>query len=551
MQWWKEAVIYQVYPRSFADSNGDGIGDLRGIIDHVDHLVELGVDCVWLSPHFDSPNHDNGYDIRDYRKVMAEFGTMADFDELLAVLTGHGIRLVLDLVVNHTSDEHEWFMASRASTDNPYRDYYIWRDGVGDGPPNNYTAFFGGSAWQRDDATGQWYLHYFATQQPDLDWENPQVRAEVYELMRFWLDKGVAGFRMDVIPFISKHPGLPDLVGRERHAPQFVYAKGPRLHEFLHEMHREVLAPYDAVAIGEAFGVAIDDARLFSDADRDELSMIFHFDLVNIDRDLWRHRPWTLQQFRQVLTQVDAACGPNGWPTAFLGNHDQPRAVSRFGDDHPAWRERSATALATVLLSLRGTPFVYQGDELGMTNYPFERIEQYDDVSAKGMWRGLVESGRVPADEMLHHLRLTSRDHARTPMQWTSDANGGFTTGTPWLAVNPDHAIVNAADQRARLDSVFHHHRRLIALRRSEPTLVHGSFVDLSPSDEHVLLYGRELAGRRILVAVNFGREPQTVSLPGEWPPVSVLASNTPYDADFVHGSLRLDGWQAVVMSVC
>lgn len=461
MQWWKQAVVYQVYPRSFADSNGDGIGDLRGVIEHVDHLAELGVDCVWLSPHFDSPNHDNGYDIRDYRAVMREFGTMADFDELLAVLTARGIRLVLDLVVNHTSDEHEWFVASRSSVHSPYREYYVWRDGRDGGPPNNYTSFFSGSAWEFDEATGQYYLHYFARQQPDLNWEHPAVRAEVYDLMRFWLDKGVAGFRMDVIPFVSKQPGLPDLVGPERRAPQEVYAKGPRLHEFLHEMHREVLAPYDAVAIGEAFGVTVDDSQLFTDSRREELSMIFHFDLMLMDNSPGRRRrPWTLQQFRRVLVEVDAACGPHGWPTAFLGNHDNPRAVSRFGDDHPDWRERSASALATVLLTLRGTPFVYQGDELGMTNFPFERIEQYDDVEVKGLWRTQVQTGRVTAEELLGELRHTSRDHARTPMQWTAAAHGGFTTGSPWLEVNPNHDVVNAEAQRADARSVFHHHRR-------------------------------------------------------------------------------------------
>ena len=548
MQWWKQAVVYQVYPRSFADSNGDGIGDLRGIIEHVDHLVELGIDCVWLSPHFDSPNHDNGYDIRDYRKVMAEFGTMADFDELLAVLTANGIRLVLDLVVNHTSDEHEWFVSSRSSVDSPHRDFYIWRDGVDGGPPNNYTSFFSGSAWEFDEPSGQYYLHYFARQQPDLDWENPDVRAEVYELMRFWLDKGVAGFRMDVIPFVSKQPGLPDLVGAERRAPQDVYAKGPRLHEFLHEMNRSVLAPYDAVSIGEAFGVTVEDAHLFTDSRREELSMIFHFDLVRIDREHWRHRPWTLQQFRRVLTEVDAACGSHGWPTAFLGNHDNARAVSHFGDDHPDWRERSASALATVLLTLRGTPFVYQGDELGMTNFPFERIDQYDDVEVKGLWRSLVQTGRVPEDELLRHLRLTSRDHSRTPMQWTEGANAGFTTGTPWLPVNANHSVVNAAAQRADDRSVFHHHRRLIALRRAEPALVHGALTDLEPDGGAVLSYTRVLDDDGFLVAVNFGRSPVHHVLP-DGVVVGECVSHNHAGPVAAAGarSLHLQGWQAVV----
>jgi oligo-1,6-glucosidase len=548
--WWKDAVVYQIYPRSFADSNGDGIGDLRGVIDHVDHLVELGIDCVWLSPHFDSPNHDNGYDIRDYRKVMAEFGTMADFDELLAVLTAHGIRLVLDLVVNHTSDEHEWFVASRSDPLGPYRDFYIWRDGVDGGPPNNYPAFFGGSAWERDDASGQWYLHYFAPQQPDLNWEHPQVRAEVYDLMRFWLDKGVAGFRMDVIPFISKQPGVPDLVGDQRRAPQDVYASGPRVHEFLHEMYVEVLEPYDAVSIGEAFGVGTHDAHLFTDSERGELSMIFHFDLMRLGRRHWRDDGWTVPGFKKVLRDIDAASGPRGWNTSFLCNHDNPRAVSRFGDPSAEWRERSATALATVSLLQRATPFVYQGDELGMTNFPFTSIERYDDVEVKGLWRAFVDTGRVPADELLAHLARTSRDHARTPMQWSAGDHGGFTTGTPWLAVNPNHAEVNAAEQRARPGSVFHHYRRLIELRRAEPALVHGEYLDLLPDHPQVLLFARSLDRRRFIVAVNLGTESQLVDLPAEVAAVGVAYSNTEgNDAPLDGGRLHLDGWQSLVLS--
>jgi oligo-1,6-glucosidase len=333
-------------------------------------------------------------------------------------------------------------------------------------------------------------------------------------------------------------------VGDERRAPQDVYAKGPRLHEFLHEMHREVLAPYDAVSIGEAFGVSVDDAHLFTDSRREELSMIFHFDLVRLDRDHWRHVPWTLPQFRRVLAEVDAACGPHGWPTAFLGNHDNPRAVSHFGDDHPDWRDRSASALATVLLTLRGTPFVYQGDELGMTNFPFDRIEQYDDVEVKGLWHTLVLPGRVPADELLQHLRRTARDHSRTPMQWTAAANAGFTTGTPWLAVNPNHVAVNAAAQRAEPDSVFHLHRRLIALRRAEPALVHGAFTDLDPGGDRVLAYTRVLDGTGFVVAVNFGREPAQLDLAvGE----CVFHNHAGAVPPAGTAPLQLEGWQAVV----
>ena len=345
------------------------------------------------------------------------------------------------------------------------------RDG---GPPNNYPSFFSGSAWEHDETTDQWYLHYFAPQQPDLNWEHEAVRREVYDIMRFWLDKGVAGFRMDVIPFISKQPGLPDLVGDERARPQYVYANGPRVHEFLHEMHTEVLGPYDAVSIGEAFGVEVADIPKFTDVDREELSMIFQFDLVRLGHPHWRQQSFEWPTFKRIVTRMDTVAGTTGWNTSFLANHDNPRMVSQFGDDRPEWREASAKALATWNLTQRATPFIYQGDELGMTNYPFTSIEQYDDVEVRGLWRGLVETGKVPAEELLEHLAQTSRDHSRTPVQWTADAHGGFTTGTPWLAVNPNHTEINAAAQLADPDSVFHHYRKMIALRKTEPLLVHG-----------------------------------------------------------------------------
>jgi oligo-1,6-glucosidase len=512
--WWKEAVVYQIYPRSFMDSNGDGIGDLNGITARIDHLQELGIDTVWLSPHFDSPNADNGYDIRDYRKVMAEFGTMDDFDRMLAAMNERGIRLVLDLVVNHSSDQHEWFVQSRVSRDNPYRDHYIWRDGRDGGPPNNYPAFFGGSAWEYDAATEQWYLHYFAKEQPDLNWENPTVRAEVYDLMKFWLDKGVAGFRMDVIAFISKQPDLPDLEGDERFRPQYVYASGPRVHEFLHEMHTEVLGPYDAVSIGEAFGVEVADIAKFTDVDRQELSMIFQFDLVRLGHPHWRQQEFTWPQFKRIVSDMNDVAGASGWNTSFLANHDNPRMVSQFGDDRPEWRERSAKALATWNLTQRATPFLYQGDEIGMTNYPFTAIDQYDDVEVRGLWRGLVETGKVPAEELLSNLAQTSRDHSRTPVQWTADANGGFTTGSPWLAVNPNFTTINAEAQRDDPDSVFHHHRALISLRREHPSLVHGAYRDLDPDHPHVYVYTRSLDEVTLLVLLHLGTETHDYTLP-------------------------------------
>lgn len=375
------------------------------------------------------------------------------------------------------------------------------------------------------------------------------MRQEVFEIMRFWLARGVAGFRMDVIPFISKQPGLPDLAPEQLAHPEFVYADGPRVHEFLQEMHREVLAPHDAMSVGEAFGVTFEQAARFTDARRGELSMVFHFDVVRLDRDNWRKRPWTLPQLKATYARIDAAAGTHGWATSFLCNHDNPRIVSHFGDEDPAWRERSAKALAMLLLTQRATPFLYQGDELGMTNYPFESIEQYDDVEVKGLWRTLVQTGQVPADELLAHLRQTSRDHARTPMQWSAAPHGGFTTGTPWLAANPNHVEINAEAQLADPDSVFHFHRRLIALRRAHPVLVHGSFELLLPEHEQVFAYARTLGDQRCVVMINFGREPQEVELPETWAGGAPLLDNL---GMAVLPSLRrawttLAGWQAVV----
>jgi oligo-1,6-glucosidase len=547
--WWKEVVVYQVYPRSFNDSNGDGIGDLNGITGKLDYLKQLGIDVVWLSPHFDSPNADNGYDIRDYRQVLAEFGTMADFDRMLEGMRARGIELIIDLVVNHTSDEHAWFAQSRRSRDNPYRDYYIWRDGKPDGaPPNNYSSFFGGSAWKFEPATGQYYLHYFDVKQPDLNWENPQVCAEVFDIMRFWLDKGVAGFRMDVIPFISKQPGLPDLAPDQLAHPEFVYANGPNVHQYLQRIHREILAPYNAMSVGEAFGVTLEQAPLFTDARRDELNMVFQFDVVRLDRQNWRKTDWTLPAMKAALARIDQAAGQNGWATSYLCNHDNPRAVSHFGDDSSAWRVRSAKALATLVLTQRATPFLYQGDELGMTNYPFRNVEDYDDVEIHGQWRQLVETGQVPAAEYLDHVRQTSRDNARTPMQWSADPHGGFTSGQPWLAVNPNYVEINAAAQLEDPESVFHHHRRLIALRRQIPALVHGTYVDIDPKHEQIFAYTRTLAGERYLVVLNFGVRSLEYALPRELSIERVVLDNGSGDEVTAGASqLRLAPWQATI----
>lgn len=545
--WWKDAVVYQIYPRSFLDTNGDGVGDLPGITARLDYLKDLGVDVVWLSPHFDSPNADSGYDVRDYRQVMAQFGTMADFDAMLAGMKARGIRLIIDLVVNHSSDEHAWFVESRKGPGNPYRDYYIWRDGkAGGGPPNNYPAFFGGSAWTLDhgedpDGVGQYYLHYFAAKQPDLNWETPQVRQEVYDLMRFWLDKGVSGFRMDVIPFISKPPGLPDLTPEQLRAPQFVYADGPRLHDYLREMRREVLDHYDTMTVGEAFGIRPEQARDLIDSRRRELDLVFNFDIVRMDIDGWRKTSWTLPRLKALYTELDQAAGPFGWNTVFLSNHDNPRSVSHFGDDDPAWAERSAKVLNTLILTQRGTPFLYQGEELGMTNYPFQTLDDFDDLEVAGRWRDVRH--RVSEEEYLANARAMGRDNSRTPMQWTDGPNGGFTTGKPWLAVNPNAAAINAADQAARPDSVLAHTRALIAFRRGSADLREGDYRDIDPDHPRVFAYRR---GARILVLLNFGREPVRYALPD-----GLAVEGAAFGAARVEdGVVTLDGWEFAILTV-
>ena len=530
-RWWKEAVVYQIYPRSFRDSNGDGIGDLRGILEKLPHIKGLGIDVIWLSPHFDSPNADNGYDIRDYRAVMAEFGTMADFDALLSAIHDAGMKLIIDLVVNHSSDEHAWFAESRKGPDNPYRDYYIWRPGRGDQPPNNWNSIFLGPAWTKDG--DDWYLHLFASKQPDLNWENPAVRREVHDLMRFWLDKGVDGFRMDVIPFISKDQELKDLLEDQRAKPQFAYTTGPKLHEYLQEMRREALSPYDTMTVGEAFGVTLDQTPLLIDERRGELDMIFQFDTVEVDRGAdGRWKPWPLPDLKRIFTRHEAALDKHCWPTVFFSNHDNPRVVSRYGDDSPQWRIKSAQVMATLLLTMKGTPFMYQGDEIGMTNFPFTAPEQFDDLWTKAAWREEVESGRTTPEAFLFNQNKVSRDHARTPMQWSDAPHGGFTSGMPWLAVNPNYSQVNAETSRDLYDAFA----RLIALRHAELALVYGDFLDRMPDHPHLFVYERTIDGMGFVVALNFSADDQACDPPGE-----VVFSN--YD----DAPPALRGWEARV----
>jgi len=513
--WWRTAVVYQIYPRSFADSNGDGIGDLAGITSRLDYLAALGLDVVWLSPIYRSPQDDNGYDISDYRDVDPTFGTLADLDELIAGLHSRGMKLVMDLVVNHTSDEHPWFTESRSTTTNSKRDWYIWRPQGTDGlPPNNWGSAFSGPAWELDEATGEWYLHLFSRKQPDLNWDNPAVREAVQEMMTWWLDRGVDGFRMDVINFISKADGLPDgdvpagaLFGDG--APH--YASGPRIHEYLHEMHSRVLAarPQQVLTIGEMPGVSVAQARLFTDPARAELDMVFQFEHVQLDRGLtkWDTQALDLRVLKASLGRWQVAMAEVGWNSLYWNNHDQPRAVSRFGDDSPAHRVRSATALATVLHLHRGTPFVYQGEELGMTNMPFASLADYRDLESLNHFAEIVGLGAEP-DVALATLAPASRDNARTPMQWDAGEHAGFSTATPWIAVHPNHSEVNVAAQLDDPNSVWHHYRQLIALRHNDPVVMHGTFAMLAADHEQLYAFTRTTDDDLLLVMANLSSDP-------------------------------------------
>jgi oligo-1,6-glucosidase len=544
-KWWKEAVVYQIYPRSFKDSNGDGIGDLKGITSKLDYIKGLGVNVIWLSPHFDSPNADNGYDIRDYRKVMKEFGTMADFDELLKGVKSRGMRLVLDLVVNHSSDEHHWFVESRKSKDNPYRDYYIWRPGKDGHEPNNWVSFFSGPAWKLDPTTNEYYLHLFAEKQPDLNWDNPKVRREVYGLMKFWLDKGVDGFRMDVIPFISKPAGLADIPPEYMQRPQYYYTQGPHLHEYLQEMNREVMSKYDMTTIGEAFGVTLEQTPSLVDDRRHELNMIFNFDAVRLAHPGREWIGWKLPDLKAIYTEQDKKLDAHSWNTIFLSNHDNPRVVSAFGNDAPQFRVASGKLLATMLLTLKGTPFIYQGDELGMTNYPFNSVTDFDDIEIKNAWKELVDSGKVTGDQFISVARRVARDNSRTPLQWDASANGGFTTGPKtWLAMNPNYKEINAGQELKDPDSVYNYFRRMLEFRGKTKAFSYGTYQDLDPKNASVFVYTRTLGNEKYLIVLNFSNDPLSYSLPGGLKSGKLQISNLG-KAEEGTNALKLRAWEA------
>jgi oligo-1,6-glucosidase len=535
--WWKESVVYQIYPRSFKDSNGDGIGDLRGIIQKIDYLKELGIDVIWLSPIYKSPNDDNGYDISDYQDIMEEFGSMADFDALLHEAHAKGIKILLDLVVNHTSDEHVWFAESRKSVDNPYRDYYIWKSGEDGKAPNNWGSSFGGPAWEYDAETGMYYLHLYSVKQPDLNWDNPKVRHGVYDMMRWWLDKGIDGFRMDVINLISKDEHFPDAAKGGHEYGDFypIVANGPKIHNYLKEMNKEVLSKYDIMTVGEMPMVTVEHARKYTSEAENELNMVFHFEHMGVDtgeHGRWCDRKMYLPDLKAVMTKWQTGLYNEGWNSLYWNNHDQPRVVSRFGND-TAYREVSAKMLGTCLHFMQGTPYIYQGEELGMTNIKFEKLTDYKDIDTLNSYHQFVEVEGMPHDEMMRYIYKKSRDNARTPMQWDDSEHAGFTTGEPWIAVNPNHKTINASKQMEDPDSVFNYYKRLIELRKKYPVIVYGQYELLDPDNVDLYVYKRTYKEETLIIICSFKEQEVPYALDGyDLEDAEILISNYPVEDD-------------------
>ena len=531
--WWKEAVVYQIYPRSFCDSNGDGIGDLNGITSKLDYLKELGIDVIWLSPVYKSPNDDNGYDISDYEDIMTEFGTMDDFDKMLAAAHERGIKIVMDLVVNHTSDEHPWFVESCSSKDNEKRDYYIWKEGKDGKEPTNWGSAFSGPAWKYDEKTDMYYLHLFSVKQPDLNWENPKVRKEVFDMMTRWCEKGIDGFRMDVISLISKPEGYPDAKVVGLYGDMGICANGPKVHDYLKEMNEKVLSKFDIMTVGETAGVTLEEAKKYANTDGSELNMVFQFEHMDLDggeKFKWSTQPMPLVPLKENLSKWQKGLDGVAWNSLYFCNHDQPRIVSRLGDESDAYRELSAKCIATCLHMMQGTPYVYQGEELGMTNTVFNSVDDFRDLESINAYRELVESGLYTDEDMFPKIAHKSRDNARTPMQWDASENAGFTTGTPWIAVNPNYKKINVADQLKREDSVFHYYQKLIRLRKENEIIVYGNYELLLPEDENIFAYVRTLDNQKLLVVCNFSKSEQKFDFSG-YENAKILISNYNRDA--------------------
>ena len=548
-KWWKEAVVYQIYPRSFKDSDGDGVGDLKGIISKLDYIKSLGVDAVWLNPIYSSPNDDMGYDISDYRNIMKEFGTMDDFDAMLKGMHERGIKLIMDLVVNHTSDEHEWFKQSRSSRDNPYRNYYHWWNAER-GKPTPRWSFFdvNSDAWMYDSTTNAYYLHYFSRKQPDLNWENPKVRQEVYDIMRFWLDKGIDGFRMDAFQFVSKDttwPVLPN--GYEKSIIKY-YGMGPRLHDYLQEMNREVISKYDIMTVAEGAGSTFEDAHALVDPERNELNMAYHFEGIDLGSD---PKGYNLLDFKSVYTKWDSAFAEKGWVAIFLANHDNPRMVSKFGNDSPEFREISSKMLTTFVMTMRGTPYYYYGDEIGMANIRFDKISDYRDVATLNAYKA-VQNRSGDVKQFLELQKHISRDNGRTAFQWDASKNAGFTTGKPWLKVNPDYKTVNAAAQEKDPNSVLNYFKRVVQLRKQNPVLVYGKYQILDRDNPDVYSYVREGDGKKLLVLLNFSAKDALANVNQELRGATILLCNY-RDVPGREGGeagIRLRPYEAVVYQI-
>ena len=538
-KWWHSSVVYQIYPRSFNDSNGDGIGDINGIREKLDYLKELGIDVIWLSPVYKSPNDDNGYDISDYCDIMDEFGTMDDMEKLLKEANEKGIKILMDLVVNHTSDEHKWFIEAKKSKDNKFRDYYIWRDPVNGHEPNNLGSCFSGSAWQYDESTDQYYLHLFSKKQPDLNWENENVRNEVYKMMNFWIDKGIGGFRMDVIDLIGK---VPD---------EMITGNGPKLHDYLQEMNKAALEGHDLLTVGETWGATPEIAKLYSNPKRKELSMVFQFEHIGLDqiegKEKWDVKPLDLLDLKKVLSKWQTELEGEGWNSLFWNNHDLPRIVSRWGNDRE-YRVESAKMLATLLHGMKGTPYIYQGEELGMTNVRFEDINEYNDIETLNMYKDRISKG-YSHDEIMASIYAKGRDNARTPMQWDSTENAGFTTGKPWLKVNKNYKFINAEDCLQDKDSIFYHYKKLIDIRKHNDTIIYGNYKLLLPEDKNVFAYSRELNGDKIVVVCNFYNKEVNLNFNEDFNNVEILLSNYK-DSSILMKDLKLRPYEAIMYRV-
>ncbi|MFK8161579.1 MAG: alpha-glucosidase [Lewinella sp.] len=543
--WWKEGIVHQIYPRSYQDTNGDGVGDLRGIIQRLDYIKSLGVDIVWLNPIYASPNDDNGYDISDYRAIMSDFGTMEDFDELLAEMHERGLKLVMDLVVNHSSDEHEWFVESRKNRDNPYRDYYHWWPAE-KGKPNPRWSFFdvNSDAWMYDETTDAYYLHYFSRKQPDLNWENPKVREEVKDIMRFWLDKGIDGFRMDAFQVAAKDISFPELPKGYEDDIFAAYGMQPGLHDYLREINRDVTSQYDVFTVAEGAGSTMQDAIDLSDPARKELDMVYHFEISEYVKE---PNDYDFRGLKSLFTKWDRGLADKGWNSIFLANHDIARMVSRYGNDDPEYRIACSKCLNTLLMTMRGTPFTYYGDELGMTNINFQRIEQYQDIEARNGYLAAKQKGE-DMTAFMARLNAFSRDNSRTPMQWTAGENASFTTGKPWLEVNPNHTTINVEDQDKDPASCLNYFRKLTAFRKANPLLVYGNYTPVAEDSEQLFAYVRELDGKQLLVAMNWSEEAATLTLPEGFDRASVVLDNLEGKASLGIGEITLVAWQAVVL---